>query len=229
MDELVNQILAKYQQRFFVVALSGSVAVGKSSFAEQLAEKLSNRGLDCQVVSSDHFLYTNQELTTAGIFEQKGFPASYHLDHLVGMLKAFESGEAQVEIPLYEQDFGDIVPDQRQIITRPNILIVEGVVALQLPSNQRDFSIYLDADLDHIKNWYLSRNIMATLSATDNPKSWRYQYRNMPLEQFKNLALAVWETTNQKNLDDYIGPSRQQADVLVHLDRWHQPDRLINQ
>ncbi|CAH1851497.1 nucleoside/nucleotide kinase family protein [Convivina praedatoris] len=229
MDELVNQILTKYQQRFFVVAISGSVAVGKSSFAEQLAKKLNDTGLNCQVVSSDHFLYTNQELTTAGIFEQKGFPVSYHLDHLVAMLEAFESGKDRVEIPLYQQDFGDIVPDKQQIIIRPDILIVEGVVALQLPSNQRNFSIYLDADLHHIKEWYLSRNIMATLRATDNPKSWRYQYRNMPLEQFKNLALAVWEKTNQRNLDNYIEPSRQQADVFVHLDRWHQPDRLISQ
>ena len=58
----------------------------------------------------------------------------------------------------------DIVKGQYETVESPDILIVEGINVLQLPTNQQiyvsdffDFSIYVDAEESLIEEWYLER------------------------------------------------------------------------
>ncbi|WEV54482.1 type I pantothenate kinase [Leuconostocaceae bacterium ESL0723] len=222
MDELIATILKQYQGEFMTVGLAGSVSVGKSTLAETLASRLTTAGVNSQVISTDHFLMSNADLQSAGLFDQKGFPQTYHLDQLADLVQAFRAGKKRATLPIYQQVLADIVPDQDQVIDRPQILIIEGVVALQLPKAALDLAIYIDADLADIKDWYLARNLMATFAARNHPDSWRYQYHHWPIDDFANQALAVWDRTNQVNLDRYIHPSAVRADLVVHLDHWHQ-------
>ena len=97
-----------------------------------------------KVISTDHFLMSNQTLIAQDLFGQKGFPQTYDLESLEQVIKAFKQGEKSVEIPIYTQENSDIDPNNQQIIERPDILIIEGVVALRL--KQTDFKIYLEAE-----------------------------------------------------------------------------------
>ncbi|QEA58905.1 type I pantothenate kinase [Leuconostoc koreense] len=218
LDELIK---SKYVAPFMVIGIAGSVAVGKSTFAHDLADKLSQQSIKTTVISTDDFLMSNAMLHELGLFDQKGFPQTYNLDLLETVITRFRAGEKSLDIPIYTQELADIHPKETQTIELPNILIVEGVVALQLPPKHFDLKIYLDADLVDIKEWYLSRTLEATALAKDNPSSWRYNYAKMPIDEFTQLVMQVWENTNQKNLDQYILPTKALADVIVHFDKQH--------
>ncbi|MCT4382209.1 type I pantothenate kinase [Leuconostoc suionicum] len=221
MIDLVSFIEGRYVAPFMVIGITGSVAVGKSTFARNLAEKLSRHGLKSTVISTDDFLMSNEELHARGLFEQKGFPQTYHIDQLEQVIKQFHAGEKSVDIPIYTQELADIHPNETQTVELPNILIIEGVTALQLPAEQLDLKIYIDANLADIKKWYLTRTLEVTALAKDDPSSWRYNYAKMPLDEFTKLAMQVWQTTNQKNLDDYILPTKTFADVIVYVNQQH--------
>ena len=158
-------------------------------------------------------------LMTKNLFNQKGFPQTYDLEKLEQVMTRFKSGELSVQIPCYTQELADIHPKKKQTIKKPEILIIEGVVALQL--QQTDFKIYLDASLIDIKAWYLTRTLAMTALSKNDPKSWRYQYTRMPIVEFSNLVMKIWDETNQVNLDRYILPSKQRADALVMFDENH--------
>ncbi|MGX4594251.1 type I pantothenate kinase [Leuconostoc sp. JNUCC 76] len=221
MIDLVSFIEGRYVGRFMVIGITGSVAVGKSTFACNLAERLNQRGLKSTVISTDDFLLSNQELRERDLFEQKGFPQTYHLDQLEQVVKGFQSGEKSINIPVYTQEIADIHPNETQTVELPNILIVEGVTALQLSAKRLDLKIYIDANLADIKDWYLTRTLEVTALAKDDPSSWRYSYAKMPLDELSKLVMQVWQTTNQKNLDEYILPTKELADVIVYVDKEH--------
>lgn len=221
MDELIQKINQKFQHKFMTIAIAGSVSVGKSTFANKLAQSLTQQAT---VISTDDFLMPNSVLHAKNLFNQKGFPQTYDMAKLERVMTLFQSGELSVEIPYYTQEAADIHPEKTQIIQRPEILIIEGVVALQL--QQTDFKIYLDADLSDIKSWYLTRTLEMTALSKNDPTSWRYQYAQMPIGEFSNLVMTIWDETNQVNLDRYILPTKQCADALVMLDENHDIQRI---
>jgi len=216
MDELVQKINQKYQNKFMTIAIAGPVSVGKSTFAKKVASLLAQQAT---VISTDDFLMPNNVLMNKNLFNQKGFPQTYDLAELEQVIRRFKSGETSVQIPCYTQELADIHPKEKQTIKKPEILIIEGVVALQL--QQTDFKIYLDADLTDIKAWYLTRTLEMTALSKNDPKSWRYQYAQMPVGEFSNLVMKIWDETNQVNLDRYILPSKQYANALVRFDENH--------
>ena len=73
----------------------------------------------------------------------------------------------------------DIVPDAHITVRRPDVVIVEGLNVLQpspSPSDMAvselfDFSIYVDADTDHIAPWYVDRFLALRRGAFTNPYS----------------------------------------------------------
>ena len=83
----------------FVIALGGSVAVGKSTAARLVVALL--RGLRPQwrseLVTTDGFLLPNATLIERGILERKGFPESYDRRKLLRFVAALKSGVDSVE------------------------------------------------------------------------------------------------------------------------------------
>ncbi|CAK1228208.1 Panthothenate kinase (CoaA) [Fructobacillus tropaeoli] len=226
MTNLVEKIYEAHHGSFLTVGMTGSVAVGKSTLAAELAQGLQKKGLVATVISTDDFLKTNQVLKDEGIFDQKGFPQSYYLQDLVQLIGNFKAGMKNQVINRYSQTWADIVPGEKQEISRPDILIIEGVVALQLPAENLDQTVFVEADMNDIKDWYLERNFLATVKASNQPQSWRYQYKDMAIKDFYDLALSVWEKTNQVNYDRYIQKTRADADLILQLDRYHHPVSL---
>src|SRR5258708_4330983 len=100
----------------FVIAISGSVAVGKSTFTRVLQAILA-RWLDhpsVELVTTDGFLYPNAILEQRGLMKRKGFPESYDLRCLMNFLSAVKAGEHEIEAPVYSHLTYDILADELQ-------------------------------------------------------------------------------------------------------------------
>jgi type I pantothenate kinase len=99
----------------YIIALAGSVAVGKSTFARVLRVLLA-RWPDhprVELVTTDGFLYPNRILEKRGLMRRKGFPESYDFRRMVQFLAAVKAGKPEVEAPVYSHLTCDLVPSVR--------------------------------------------------------------------------------------------------------------------
>lgn len=224
-----------YHAHPFIIGICGSVAVGKSTTARLLQLLLSRAYPDkrIQMITTDGFLYSNAELEKRGILDRKGFPESYDMDLLIHFLNNVKNNTGVVRAPKYSHQIYDIVPGEEEVIDHPDILIVEGINVLQLPSEQPiyisdyfDFSIYVDADPKDIEQWYLERFGMLLDTAFTDPTNYYYQYAIGDREDAFKMAREVWRDVNLKNLTEYILPTKNRADVILHKTANHLIDEV---
>ncbi|MFA1315219.1 type I pantothenate kinase [Streptococcus dysgalactiae] len=222
------------QLRPFIIGISGSVAVGKSTTSRLLQLLLSRTYPNSRVelVTTDGFLYPNQVLIERGIFNRKGFPESYNMELLLNFLDTIKSGQSAT-LPLYSHDIYDIVPDQEQTVDSPDFLIVEGINVFQNQQNNRlymsdyfDFSIYIDADSAHIEHWYIERFLSILNMAKQDSNSYYAQYTTLPQDEAVAFARNVWKTVNLENLEKFIEPTRNRAELILHKAADHKIDEI---
>jgi type I pantothenate kinase len=219
----------------YIIGIAGSVAVGKSTFSRVLRAALA-RWPDhphVALVTTDGFLHPNAVLESRGLMQRKGFPESYDQRRLLQFLADVKSGEPLVTAPVYSHLVYDIVPASRQEVTRPDILIIEGLNVLQSPelrdgsrmfvSDFFDFSIYLDADEDVIANWYVNRFLRLRETVFRNPDSYFHRYSELSESEAIETARRIWEEINLKNLRENIGPTRDRAHLILEKG----PDHLV--
>ncbi len=219
----------------FIIGIAGSVAVGKSTTARVLKALLA-RWPDhprVDLITTDGFLFPNAELERRGIMHRKGFPESFDGTRLLSFLARVKSGEAHVEAPVYSHFHYDILPEQSIVIERPDILIVEGLNVLQPakpPSNGDavpfvsdffDFSIYLDADMAILEQWYLTRFMKLRATAFRDPAAYFHRYSTLSPDAAHERALEIWRTINQRNLEENILPTRQRARLILRKGNSH--------
>jgi type I pantothenate kinase len=213
----------------YIIAVTGSVAVGKSTFSRVLAEVLS-RWADrptVELVTTDGFLLPNKVLEERGLMDRKGFPESYDLRKMLDFLIALRQGATTLKVPVYSHDSYDIVPNEFLEIRRPEILILEGLNLLQLnlvggvrapkvfASDLIDFSIYVDAEESEIRQWYLERFMLLKNTAFRNPRSYFHRFAEMADADAKAFATDVWERVNLVNLMTNVAPTRERAQVVM--------------
>jgi type I pantothenate kinase len=213
----------------FIIGVAGSVAVGKSTTARVLRALLARWPNHPRVdlMTTDGFLYPNEELERRGLMNRKGFPESFDTSRLLEFLAAVKSGEGSVEAPVYSHFHYDILPGQTMRTNCPDILIVEGLNVLQparLPkggeaipfvSDFFDFSIYLDADPALLQEWYVTRFMRLRSTAFRDPGAYFHRYVAVGLEEAHARALEIWQTINLKNLEENILPTRQRASLIL--------------
>lgn len=126
----------------FIIGIAGSVAVGKSTTARLLQLLLSRAYPEKRVqqMTTDGFLYPNAELERRGILDRKGFPESYDMELLIHFMNNVKNASGALRAPKYSHQIYDIVPGEYELIDRPDILIVEGINVLQLPSSSQSTS-----------------------------------------------------------------------------------------
>ncbi|GAK47682.1 pantothenate kinase [Secundilactobacillus oryzae JCM 18671] len=219
----------------YIIGIAGSVAVGKSTTARLLAVLLrhffsSDR---IELITTDGFLYSNSELTERGIMDRKGFPESYDMKKLIQFLNDVKGGKPIVQAPTYSHQIYDIVPEEFQEINRPDVLIVEGINTLQLPSTEpifvsdfTDFSIYVDAEAELVEQWYLERFGALLDTAFQDPANYYYPYAIGDRRAAFHMAKRIWREVDLVNLNEYILPTRSRADLIIHKTDNHLIDRL---
>jgi type I pantothenate kinase len=219
----------------FVIAIGGSVAVGKSTFARLLRTVIS-RWPECPnvvLVTTDGFLLSTVVLERSGMMERKGFPESYDLRRMIGFLADLKSNKPELRVPVYSHERYDIEESEFQIVSRPDILIFEGLNVLQpvphadiVASDFFDFSIYLDADAAHIEEWYVERFLVLQRSAFQNPDAYFHQYRDLAAAEARTVARTIWHRTNHPNLLHHIEHTRSRADLVIRKGRYHALEEL---
>lgn len=219
----------------YMIGISGSVAVGKSTTARLLQLLLTRYypALKTQMMTTDGFIYQNAELKRRKLMPRKGFPESYNMQMLRDFLRDVVSGKKDVVYPLYSQELSDIVPGQYGHVNQPDILIIEGINTLQLPESGQlvtsdffDFSIYIDADEDLIEKWYMQRFKKIMKMKKDDPSNFYYDLANGPEEEAMRLAEETWQMVNLVNLRQYIAPTKERANLILHKVEGHLIDKI---
>jgi type I pantothenate kinase len=219
----------------YILGIAGSVAVGKSTTARLLHTLLARwpEHSKVQLITTDSFLYPNQVLAEKGITDRKGFPESYDRRALVRFIAAVKSGAPEVSAPVYSHMGYDIVPGATQVVTRPDILIVEGLNVLQpapptslAVCDYFDFSIYVDAKVEDVRDWYIERFHKLRRTAFADPKSYFRYVAELSEPEATEFARNVWRTINERNLVENIAPTRGRAGLVLQKGADHAVRRV---
>ncbi|MFI9175609.1 type I pantothenate kinase [Streptomyces lincolnensis] len=224
----------------FVIGVAGSVAGGKSTVARLLQALLSRWPEHPRVerVTTDGFLLPTKELRARGLMSRKGFPESYDRRALTRFVADIKAGKDEVTAPIYSHLIYDIVPDEKLVVRRPDILIVEGLNVLQpaLPGKDGrtrvgladyfDFSVYIDASPEDVERWYLNRFKKLRQTAFQDPNSYFRKYTQVSEEEALDYARTQWRTINKPNLIENIAPTRGRATLIIRKGTDHKVQRL---
>ena len=193
----------------FIIAITGSVAVGKSTFAAELAGAVPTL---VEIAGTDGFLFPNQILDGRGLTMRKGFPESFDTDALAAALALARVGP--VMFPGYSHVTYDVDAALARRIDRPEILIVEGL-GLGPHRSAIDALIYLDADEADLEAWFVARFMGLWAAAEHDPTSFYTRFRSLDRPAAEGLARSVWSAINLPNLRENIAPQREIADLVI--------------
>ncbi|PKF49143.1 type I pantothenate kinase [Enterovibrio nigricans] len=212
----------------YVIGIAGSVAVGKSTTARILKALLERwpEHPKVELITTDGFLYSNDTLNDRDLMKKKGFPESYDIRRLVQFVADVKSGKKRVEAPVYSHLVYDITQSIK-VVEQPDILIVEGLNVLQsgmdyphdphrvFISDFLDFSLFVDADSELLRTWYIERFMQFRRGAFQDPTSYFHHYTKLTHEEAIAKASGIWEEINGKNLVENILPTRERAGLIL--------------
>jgi type I pantothenate kinase len=224
----------------FVIGVAGSVAVGKSTTARILKELLSRWAGTPRVelITTDGFLWPNRELERRGLMQRKGFPESYDRRRLLRFVAEVKSGKAEVAAPVYSHLTYDIVPGEQVVVRQPDVLIIEGLNVLQAPRVQPDgrtglavsdffdFSLYVDAPVEVVRDWYIDRFLRLRETAFADPHSYFHRYAALSDDEATATASKIWAEINEPNLRENVLPTRGRATLVLSKGENHAVTRI---
>jgi type I pantothenate kinase len=218
----------------YVIGIAGSVAVGKSTAARIIQALLSRwpNHPKVDLITTDGFLFPNHILEEKCLMGRKGFPESYDVRRLIQFMADLKSGQPEVAAPVYSHQAYDIVPDRNQVVRGPDIVIVEGLNVLQTGDGHKspprtfvsdffDFSIYVDAEEEHVRQWYVDRFHTFRKTVFMDSSSYFHRYSALSDEDATATALRIWQEINGVNLRENILPTRERAHLIIEKSHDH--------
>ncbi|WP_241647862.1 type I pantothenate kinase [Rosenbergiella metrosideri] len=219
----------------YIISIAGSVAVGKSTTARVLQALLSRwpEHRKVELITTDGFLHPNALLKERGLMKKKGFPQSYDMHRLVNFVADIKAGKEKLTVPVYSHLTYDIIPEEQKVVEAPDIVILEGLNVLQsgmdyshdphrvFVSDFVDFSIYVDAAEDLLKQWYINRFLRFRAGAFSDPNSYFHHYSQLTIEEAKGIASTLWDEINGLNLRENILPTRERANLILSKSHKH--------
>ncbi|WP_084429155.1 type I pantothenate kinase [Aliagarivorans marinus] len=235
--KVIGDFLGRPKHLPYIIGVSGSVAGGKST-TSRILQALLQRWPEhpkVDIVTTDGFLYPNAELERRGLMQRKGFPESYDKRRLLEFVAALKSGERNVSAPVYSHFVYDILPGEEAVVDQPDILILEGLNVLQSECDQPchqvrrpfvsdyvDFSIFVDADVELLENWYVERFLKLRASAFRDRGAYFHHYASLDRDEAVDIATDIWGRINKVNLLQNILPTRERADLILEKGRNHE-------
>ncbi len=183
------------------------------------------------LVTTDGFLYPQLRVGATKPDGPQRFPESYDRRALMRFVTTVKSGADHACAPVYSHLLYDIVPSEKQVVRHPDILILEGLNVLQtgptlMVSDLFDFSVYVDARIDDIEQWYIDRFLGLRSTAFADPASHFHHYATLTDEQAVFAARDIWHSINRPNLIENILPTRPRATLVLRKDADHSINRL---
>jgi type I pantothenate kinase len=225
----------------YVIGVAGSVAVGKST-TSRILQALLSRWPDhphVVLITTDGFLYPRAVLEKKNLMEKKGFPQSYDTRALVKFLSELKAGKPNLHVPIYSHHHYDILPGEFITVNQPDIVIVEGLNVLQMPlkksikqlqwfvSDFFDFTVYVDAETNIIRQWFLDRFSLFREKAQGNKEAFFYRFTQWSEERALAFASEVWKNINERNLIENILPFKQRARLILEKAEDHSVQKVL--
>ena len=80
-----------------------------------------------------------------------------------------------------------------------------------------DFSVYVDARIEDIEQWYVERFHSHAGGAFADPASHFHHYAGLSDQQAVSAAHDIWRTINRPNLIENILPTRPRATAVLRM------------
>ena len=221
LDPILSFIIAAHTAKSstLVVGVTGGVAVGKSTFSDDLARLLNlETGLTVVVVASDGFLHRNSVLEEMGISDRKGFPESYDARAIEQFLTDVRSGSPAF-VPVYDHHTYDVTNTVIELATADMVLF-EGVNALQF-AEHLDIGLYLHADEPVMRAWFVERTRGLREAARSEYSPFFDPWLDVPDDVFLAMVNGAWEMVNLPNLVDHIEPTQTLAHAVIEWEADH--------
>ena len=90
-----------------------------------------------------------------------------------------------------------------------------------------DFSIYVDADPQHVEGWFLDRFLALKHGAFNNPTSFFNNYAHLSDTEATALARGFWNDINLPNLIENVHPTRPRATLVLQKAADHAVQRVL--
>ena len=145
-----------------LIAIAGPPAVGKSTLAECLCEKLNRANKQAAIVPMDGFHMDNDTLIANALLHRKGAPMTFDVAAFKSTLESLLS-EDEVPIPLFDRAQDCTVPNAAKITGADKYVIVEGNYLLLDHEDWRDlhqlwgFSVFVEAEFDELERRLINR------------------------------------------------------------------------
>jgi type I pantothenate kinase len=84
-----------------------------------------------------------------------------------------------------------------------------------------DFSIYVDAAVADLRQWYVDRFLRLRETVFQDPASYFHRFADLTADQAREMALQIWTAINEVNLRENIEPSRERAKLILEKGSGH--------